>query len=96
VTEPTKPHGEGCCEVDAPVTGPRIVSPQEARQRLGDLEGESRLERDYVTTVATEPDRIRAAVVKALWDLPDQLKPNMSLSAQIDRIADAIENGADW
>jgi hypothetical protein len=34
MTEPTKPHGEGCCEVDAPVTGPRIVSPQEAQELI--------------------------------------------------------------
>jgi hypothetical protein len=35
----------------------------------------------------------RRGAAKALRNLPDHLKPNMSLVAQTDRLADAVENG---
>jgi hypothetical protein len=76
----------------------RIVSPEEA-QRAASLPFPSgypdyALPGDLLHTVATEPDRTRAAVVKALREAAERL----TYSAHIDvhTMADAIENGADY
>jgi hypothetical protein len=84
------------------VSEPRIVTPQEAQETLTpDAEWEARL----LYTVATEPDRLRAAVAKALRDAalfygPAQLTGMFSrdgyTKAWLANRADAIENGANW
>ena len=78
-------------------TEPRIVTPHEAQRLLAsinrDLRGATLDEIALVHTVATEPDRTRAAVVKALnhartlvWDE----------SGELAEYVHVIENGADW
>lgn len=42
-----------------------------------------------------EPERTRAAVVKALRDMAESLYP-VPASSRVEKRADAIENGADW
>lgn len=73
------------------MTEPRIVSPQEARQRLARMviaTPQTDTEAVLAKWIATEPDRTRAAVVKALRD-------NNWRNPQFGQVADAIENGAD-
>jgi hypothetical protein len=100
MTEPTKPHGEGCCEVDAPVTGPRIVSPEEAQAALdacaaGYWASAEKIGNRLARTVATEPDRTRAAVVGELRRAAVVAGARDELAGRmIDKRADALENGA--
>lgn len=80
---------------------PRIVTPQEAQTVLDDDDQKRYLydwQRTYVHTVATEPDRTRAAVVKALRGMADHCRRfGLPDSAEaLDDRADAIENGADF
>jgi len=51
---------------------------------------------DLAGTVATEPDRTRAAVVKALRSAAADLGGDLGDAREVSRRADAIENGADW
>ncbi len=81
------------------MSGPRIVTPQEAQNHLKDMGGFWPGSHRLLHTVATEPDRIRAAVVKALLTeanalrLVDAYRPAaLAIYARLD----AIENGADW
>lgn len=86
---------------------PRIVTPQEARASLpaASTRGPVNWEHRLVHTVATEPDRTRAAVVKALLlagvavaehgDLISYDSGRRVEKFLVDR-AGAIENGADW
>jgi len=74
---------------------PRIATPQEAQvhktwPHLVSTEDVGAL----AHTVATEPDRTRAAVVKALRDAAPE-SPNFSAERWLILRADAIENGAD-
>ena len=79
---------------------PRIVTQQEAQQWLE--EGSNLLVARLAHTVATEPDRIRAAVVKALRAASVEVDNNAnefygpSAWRLVDDRADAIENGADF
>lgn len=86
------------------MTEPRIVTPQEASECQ---EGKWDTEwgaKDILHTVATEPDRTRAAVVKALRRHGDSLgglgdtaplPRDAYAAAQAWKRAAAIENGAD-
>lgn len=74
------------------MTDPRIVSPQEAHRAI-DETATYKVDvtwRELAHTVATEPDRTRAAVVKALRD-----GARNGYEWAKDRAA-AIENGADY
>jgi hypothetical protein len=82
-------------------TEPRIVTPQEAQWAL-DGETAYATWRELAHTVATEPDRTRAAVVAALREVAElwysDEGPGHPLSAVtwLTARADAIENGADF
>lgn len=80
----------------------RIVSPEEARRviRVLDLGPEDRLGLDLLHTVATEPDRVRAAVVQVLRRMQSEAFNKWSVKPYVDEWvkghADAIESGADF
>jgi hypothetical protein len=76
---------------------PRIVTSQEAREIVD--EGGFGVSFTEVLalahTVATEPDRIRAAFVKALQHASQWVPKSADRDALADYI-NAIKNGADW
>lgn len=83
------------------MTAPRIVTPEEAQEawdrwRSGLTAQVYMHGVDLAHTVATEPDRTRAAVVKALRQTADSLgRSGYPSSCYFMRArADAIENGA--
>ncbi len=93
---------------------PRVVTPQEAQETLrwsAGMPGQKVVSYDSLAhTVATEPDRTRAAVVRAFRTAqhkhqkiaddrnegPTSRSVYAMLADAFRKQADAIENGADW
>jgi hypothetical protein len=78
---------------------PRIVTPEEAQAMFaGDFVSPDPDVFDLAHTVATEPDRTRSAVVKALRQMQSEAFNKWSVKPYVDEWvkarADAIENGA--
>lgn len=95
------PSGATVSETSKTVPEPRIVTPQEAQQLVDNetwMRNVSETSRDLAHTVATEPERTRAAVFKALHRQAKVLT-SVGEHAAADIVhedAAAIENGADW
>jgi hypothetical protein len=79
------------------VIKPRIVTPHEAQDALRLDYFDIRRVPDLLDTVATEPDRIRAAVVKALRTASEVVSrvPGIGPTDLLNEFANTIENGAD-
>lgn len=73
------------------MSAPRIVTPEEAQQILNDRRLVIPSLHALLSTVAAEPERTRAAVVKALDAWLDDDSP-----VSLRQWRDAIENGADF
>jgi hypothetical protein len=80
-------HAACTCRQSNPAEPPRIVTPEQAQNALRITHGQSEYERNLLLTIVAEPDRTRAAVVKALREYGGWGGR---------AAADAIENGADW
>ena len=74
------------------MTDPRIVTPQEAQRLAEAMEPLPPVLGDLAYTVATEPDRTRPAVVKALRDAANEAP--LYARGFLQMRADAIEDGA--
>ena len=75
---------------------PRIVTPEEARESLRDFAGSpSTFLARLAYTVATEPDRTRAAVVAALREAAFESPADADANEWLHMRADSIENGDD-
>jgi len=75
------------------MNGWKVVSPEEAKIVMS-----GRWASNLAHTVATEPDRLRAEVVRALRDHAFLLlrRAETTASVTLYKAADVIENGADW